>query len=134
VRIGRLSHPAIVTRFMERAFAVLTPLAIDPAHPFPFVPNMGLVMALDLRREQDGHRMHALLPPPAQVERFIRLPARGADGQIRFLMLDDLIRLSSIGSFRRSGPWLLLLTSPGLPDNASHNALYKRDETWLALL
>ncbi len=81
------------TWFMERVFPVLTPLAIDPAHPFPFIPNMGLVVALDLRREKDGRMMHALLPLPPQVERLIRLPALGDTGTIRFLMLDDLVRL-----------------------------------------
>jgi polyphosphate kinase len=81
------------TWFMERVFPVLTPLAIDPAHPFPFISNMGLVVALDLRREESERPMHALLPLPAQVERFIRLPALDDGGALRFLMLDDLVRL-----------------------------------------
>jgi len=78
--------------FMERVFPVLTPLAIDPAHPFPFIPNMGLVMALLLLREEDGQTMRAMLPLPSQVERFIRLP--GLTGApIRFVILDDLVGL-----------------------------------------
>ncbi len=77
---------------MERVFPVLTPLAIDPAHPFPFIPNMGLVMALLLLREEDGQSMRALLPLPSQVDRFVRLP--GAIGEpIRFVILDDLVGL-----------------------------------------
>jgi polyphosphate kinase len=78
--------------FMERVFPVLTPLAIDPAHPFPFIPNMGLVMALLLVREEDGLSMRALLPLPSQVDRFVRLP--GVIGEpIRFVILDDLVGL-----------------------------------------
>jgi polyphosphate kinase len=86
------------TYFMERVFPVLTPLAIDPAHPFPFIPNMGLVMALRLVLEEDHSRMNALIPLPSQVDRFIRLPAPagtlpGARPAIRFVMLETLVEL-----------------------------------------
>jgi polyphosphate kinase len=78
--------------FMERVFPVLTPLAVDPAHPFPFIPNMGLVMALKLARDDDHGVMSALIPLPSQIERFVRLPA-GEDGKIRFLLLEELVTM-----------------------------------------
>jgi polyphosphate kinase len=77
--------------FMERVFPVLTPLAVDPAHPFPFIPNMGLVMALSLARDDDRGQMSALIPLPAQIERFVRLPA--GTGPIRFIMLEELVAM-----------------------------------------
>jgi polyphosphate kinase len=78
--------------FMERVFPVLTPLAVDPAHPFPFIANLALCMALKLVREEDGGTMRALLPLPPQVERFVRLPGGNGHG-IRFVLLEDLIAL-----------------------------------------
>ncbi len=81
--------------FMDRVFPILTPMAIDPAHPFPFIPNMGLVMVLTLHRAEDHTTMSALIPMPAQVDRFIRLPPGDKPaGPIRFVVLEDLVALN----------------------------------------
>ena len=79
--------------FFDKVFAVLSPLAIDPAHPFPFIPNAGFSLGLELARESDGRQMQALLPIPGQLSRFVPLP-----GGERFLRLEDLLlmHLSSL--------------------------------------
>jgi len=77
--------------FMERVFPVLTPLAVDPAHPFPFIPNMGLVMALRLMRHEDGHSMRGLIPLPVLIERFVRMPSHDDEPATRYVMLEDVV-------------------------------------------
>ena len=80
--------------FAERIFPVLTPLAVDPAHPFPFIANLALCMVFKLVREEDAGVMRALIPLPPQIGRFIRLPALdAADRTIRFVLLEDLITM-----------------------------------------
>ena len=75
--------------FTHEIFPVLTPLAADPAHPFPFIPNGGMSLALSLRRAEDGASMSALLPLPSQIPRFIRLPGRPKNPN--FVKVEDVI-------------------------------------------
>jgi polyphosphate kinase len=76
-------------RFLDHVFPVLTPLAVDPAHPFPFLPNRGFGIVLQLRRRSDSTFLNAILPLPRQIERFIRLPGEA----IRFISLENMIEL-----------------------------------------
>ncbi|MHA7887023.1 RNA degradosome polyphosphate kinase [Roseicyclus sp.] len=90
-KLTAADRTALAEVFMARVFPVLSPLAIDPAHPFPFIPNEGIALALQMTRDRDGRVLQALLPIPGQIDRFIQLPAR--DGVIRFLPLEELLRL-----------------------------------------
>src|SRR5688572_3173293 len=76
-------------RFLNQVLPVVTPIAIDPAHPFPFIPNRSFNLVLSLKRKKDQLAMNALLPIPQQLERFIRLPAASGN-EVRFVAFEEM--------------------------------------------
>lgn len=77
--------------FMAHIFPILTPLVIDPAHPFPFIPNLGFSVAIELVQNADGRKLNGLVRLPAKADRFVRLPTEfGGDG-IRLVSLEEII-------------------------------------------
>ncbi|MBL6939931.1 MAG: RNA degradosome polyphosphate kinase [Alphaproteobacteria bacterium] len=84
-------HEWLDAHFRTQIFPVLTPLAIDPAHPFPFIPNLGFTLAARLMRSKDAKTVNALVPIPPQLQRFIRLPDTGK--LVRFLSLEKVVQM-----------------------------------------
>ncbi|MGD0190124.1 MAG: RNA degradosome polyphosphate kinase [Rhizomicrobium sp.] len=90
-RLSDTDRAWLDVEFREQMFPVLTPLALDPAHPFPFLPNLGFSFALRLSRKDDGKATNALLPIPSQLQRFVRLPDEA--GAARFISLENVLEL-----------------------------------------
>jgi polyphosphate kinase len=74
--------------FREQIFPILTPQALDPAHPFPFMPNKGLAVIFDLTRASDGEMIRELVMLPAAMARFVRLPGEPA----RYVAVESLVK------------------------------------------
>ena len=79
----------LLLEFQSKLFPVLSPLAVDPAHPFPFIPNLGHGMIMDLIEEESGDAMIALVILPSQIKRYIRIPGK----EIRFIRLVSVISM-----------------------------------------
>ncbi len=75
--------------FLSEVFPLLTPIAIDPAHPFPFLPNKGFGIVIRLKRKFDGNILNAIIPIPRQIKRFVSLPGR----EINLLRIETIIEL-----------------------------------------
>ena len=75
--------------FLDNIFPVLTPLAIDPAHPFPFIPNLGFSLVMHLQKRNSTDSLRALVPIPHLVDRFVRLPGAA----VRFIPIENVVEM-----------------------------------------
>ncbi|MFM9162061.1 MAG: RNA degradosome polyphosphate kinase, partial [Methylocystis sp.] len=92
--LSKEDHEWLEEHFLSRIFPVVTPLAVDPAHPFPFIPNLGFTLALELVRPGDRKTLQALVRLPAKIERFVHLPSLQG-GRERFMPLETVIAMNA---------------------------------------
>jgi polyphosphate kinase len=85
--LSRADKQWLRTFFREQVFPLLTPMAVDPAHPFPFIPNLGFSMVLQMHGRHGGKTLRALIPMPNMMDRFVRFPGR----KHRYVLLEDVI-------------------------------------------
>lgn len=92
----------IEDEFYKHIFPILTPIAVDPSHPFPFILNKGLTLAVLMEHEVSGRRQNGLVPIPTQLDRFVRLKSsEGDNGEIRFVPMEDVIGMYITDLFPR---------------------------------
>ncbi len=101
--LTRMEVKWLEMHFMENIFPVLTPIAIDPAHPFPFLPNLGIAQLFLFTRGNKKKEQIAIIPFPSKLPRFILLPpTRKKPGDTRYVRLEDVITLNWKTLFPRS--------------------------------
>lgn len=76
-------------KFQADIFPILTPLAMGPTHPFPFIPNRGIALAVQMFDDRAQRNLDALVPIPSQLDRFVRLPGP----ETRYIPLEKVVRL-----------------------------------------
>ncbi len=86
--IGKKAEPVVEQYFREQILPVLTPQALDPAHPFPFIPNQGLSVILEMRRLRDNELVRELIMIPSALPRFVRVPGVRRN----FVPIEELIK------------------------------------------
>ena len=89
--LSEAAQAQLARHFVSHVFPVLTPQALDPAHPFPFIPNLGLSLIFELKRDSDGERVRELVMLPAAIKRFVAAGEAG-DAAGQFVPLEALIR------------------------------------------
>ncbi|GAA5032939.1 RNA degradosome polyphosphate kinase [Microbacterium fluvii] len=87
--LSKSEREALYDYFQAQVFPVLMPLAVDPAHPFPYISGLSLNLAIRIRNARTGRQEFARLKVPSMLPRFVEI---GRDGErVRYLPLEDLI-------------------------------------------